>query len=117
MVGNEVFYTGYLQILEFYLKRVYAEKSVSVRMHKFISPVSKINEWAVLHPSEEIDINNLSKLYVRAEDIIKLKEKYQNNESDLKPRVLNDYLEKIGRREQQHEIILAVITALNFELP
>ena len=115
MVGNEVFYTGYLQLLEFYLKRIYAEKSVSVRMNKFISPVSNINEWAVLDPFEEIDINNLSRLYVRAEDVNKLKEKYQNNESDLKPRVLNDYLEKIGRREQQLEIILAVITALNFE--
>lgn len=111
IVGNKIFYTGYLELLKTDLKQVYAEKAVNLEIYKLISDVNQINEWAMLDPFESLIIESLSRLYVKGSDLEKIIDSDDVKESEF----VNSNLEKIGRRELQHEIMLAVIASLNYD--
>ncbi|MDG1096229.1 MAG: hypothetical protein P8N23_01200 [Methylophilaceae bacterium] len=93
------------------LKTVYSHKAVNVNVFRLISDRNKVNEWVLIDPFDPQVIKSLSRLYVKAEDIAKLDGGISVNKSEL----LNTNVEKIGRREIQHEVILAVISALNYQ--
>jgi hypothetical protein len=109
--GNKIFYTGYLELIDSDLKQVYAEKAVNLKIYKLISDVNQINEWAILDPFDPLIIESLSRLYVKASDIENIINSDNVNESEL----VNSNSEKIGRRELQHEVILAIIASLNYD--
>lgn len=109
--GNKLIHDGYLQLLDFDLKTVYAEKAVNLKIYRLVSDEKNINEWVVLDPFDPLIIESLSRLYVRGVDIENLKLLDDKNESELSS---NDS-EKIGRREIQLEIISAVIVALDYQ--
>jgi hypothetical protein len=109
--GNKLIYNGYLQLLDFDLKTVYAEKAVNLKIYRFISDVNQINEWVTLDPFDPLIIESLSRLYVKASDIENIINSDDVNESEL----VNSNSEKIGRRKLQHEVILAIIASLNYD--
>lgn len=95
------------------LQKVYAEKAVDLNIMRLISDENNVNEWVSLDPFESLKIKNLSRLYVKSIDMEKLKD--INNDTEVAVDNMsstND--EKIGRREFQHEIISAIIVALNY---
>lgn len=110
IVGNKIFYTGYLELLKSDLEQVYAQKAVNLKIYRLFSDVNQINVWAMLSPFEPLIIESLSRLYVKGSDLEKIIDSDDVKESEF----VNSNLEKIGRRDVQHEIILAVIASLKY---